>query len=293
MSTAPGAWHAPDDDLRRYAAGRCAPPLLWSVESHLAACAACRDRLTAVAVASEPALLDDGWAGLDAALDAPVPGPVERLLAWAGAPGHIARLLAATPALRLSWLAAVALTLALTAALASAVAPVVFLAAAPLVPLLGVAVSFGPGLDPTHEVALVAPIGALRLLLLRVVAVVAVNAALCALAGLAVPGPGPAAAGWFLPSLALTVLALVLSNRLGIVPATAVVAAGWAALLAAAAGAPFTAAGQATSAAAAAAAVAVLAWRARAFDPARALPRTARQHTRAPSNETHPDRSAR
>ena len=244
------AWHVPDEDLRRYCAGRCAPPLLWSIESHLGACPGCRARLTTAALDAEPALLDDGWAGLDAALDAPVPGPIERLLGWAGVPGHTARLLAATPALRLSWIGAVALTLALTAALANAAAPVVFLAAAPLLPLLGVAVSFGPGIDPTHEMALVAPISALRLLLLRVLAVVAVNAALCGLACLALPDRDLSAAGWFLPSLALTVLALLLGTRLGIVPAAAAVGAGWALVLAIAAGAPFTAAGQVASAAA-------------------------------------------
>src|SRR4051812_12331962 len=129
--SAPGPWHLPDDDLRLYAAGRCGAPLLWSIESHLLACPGCRGRLTAVATAAEPALLDDAWAGIDAALDAPVPGLIERLLARAGVPGHTARLLAATPALRLSWLGAVALTLVLTASLARLAEPLVFLSAAP------------------------------------------------------------------------------------------------------------------------------------------------------------------
>jgi hypothetical protein len=270
-----GGWHVADDDLRLYAAGRCGAPLLWSVESHLAACPGCRGRLTAVAAAAEPALLDDGWAGIDAALDAPVPGPIERLLRRAGVPGHTARLLAATPALRLSWLGAVALTLVLTASLARLAEPLVFLSAAPLLPLVSVAVSFGPGIDPTYELALVAPVNALRLLLLRVVAVVAVDAVLCTLACLTLPDLSLAAAGWFLPSLALTVLALLLATRLGMVTAAATVGVGWAALIAVTLAAPFTAAGQVASAVAAAVALAVLSRRARVFDPSRLFPRSA------------------
>ncbi|MEU7871401.1 hypothetical protein [Dactylosporangium sp. NPDC049140] len=273
--SAAGAWHVPDDDLRLYAAGRCGPPLLWSVESHLVACPGCRDRLTAAAAAAEPALLDDGWAGLDAALDAPVPGPLERLVRRAGVPEPTARLLAATPALRLSWLGAVALTLALTAVFAHAAAPLVFLAAAPLLPLLSVAVSFGPGIDPTYELGLVAPISALRLLLVRVVAVVAVNALLCTLASLTLPDLGLAAAGWFLPSLALTVLTLLVATRLGMAAAAAAVGVGWAVLVALTLSAPFTAAGQVASAVAAAVACTLFSRRARAFDPSRLFPRSA------------------
>ncbi|MFI5914310.1 hypothetical protein [Dactylosporangium sp. NPDC051541] len=267
------SWHVTTDDLRLYAAGRCGPPLLWSVESHLVACPACREQLTGLA---EPALLGDGWAALDAALDAPRPGPVERLLGWAGVPEHTARLLVATPALRLSWLGAIALTLILTVSLAWVAEPMVFLGAAPMLPLLSVAVSFGPGLDPTYEMGLVAPIDALRLLFLRVVAVVAATAALCTLACLTLPDLSLAAAAWFLPSLALTVLALLLATRFGMTSAAVAVAAGWTLLVGLTYNAPFTAAGQVTSAVAAAVAFALLAHRARGLDPARFFPRRTR-----------------
>ncbi|GAA1507215.1 hypothetical protein GCM10009827_021660 [Dactylosporangium maewongense] len=256
-------WHLQDSDVRAYAGGGLAGPLLWSVEAHLGACAACRSRLTAVA---DPRLVDDGWTRLDASLDAPVPGPVERLLLLLRVPDHTARLLAATPALRLSWLVAITLTLAMTATVARLADPLVFLAGAPLLPLLGVAVSFGPGIDPTYEVALVAPMQSFRLLLLRCAAVVSVTTVLCALASLAVPDAGPGAAGWFLPSLALTVLTLLLAPRLGTVTAAVVAGVGWGGLVAAAAGVLFTAAGQAGTALAVALAVGLLARRAATFD---------------------------
>ncbi|GAA3202116.1 zf-HC2 domain-containing protein [Dactylosporangium siamense] len=262
------AWHLQDSDLHAYAGGGLAGPLLWSVEAHLGACASCRDRLHGCVAQADPQLVEDGWARLDASLDAAVPGPVERLLLLLGVPDHTARLLAATPALRLSWLVAVALTLAMTATIARLADPIVFLAAAPLLPLIGVAVSFGPGIDPTYEMALVAPMQSFRLLLLRCVTVVSANTVLCALASLAVDA-GLAAAGWFLPSLALTVLTLLLAPRFGTVIAACAVGVGWACLVAALTGALFTTAGQSGTALAAVLAAAVLARRASAFDTSR------------------------
>jgi hypothetical protein len=259
-------WHLQDSDLLAYAGGELTGPLLWSVETHLAACDPCRTRLTGFA---DPRPLDIGWARLDASLDAPVPGPVERLLLRLRVPDHTARLLAATPALRLSWLVAVALTLAMTATIARLADPLVFLAAAPLLPLIGVAVSFGPGIDPTYELALVAPMQSFRLLLLRCAAVVSANTVLCALASLALPGAGLAAAGWFLPSLALTVLTLLIAPRFGTVAAAVAVGAGWAGLVAAAAGSLFTAAGQTGAALAVVAAAGLLGRRAATFDTTR------------------------
>jgi hypothetical protein len=225
-------WHVPDGELRRYASGEATPPWLWSTEAHLAICPACRDRL---ADAVGPDLVTAGWSRLDAELDAPRPGPLESLLVRVGVRAHTARLLAATPVLRLSWLGAVATTLALAATaahLAQAMAvPILFLAFAPLLPLVGVAVSFGPGVDPTYELALVAPLHTFRLLLLRCAAVLTTTTVLSAGASLALPGYGLVVLGWLLPALALTLLSLALTPRLGPVAAPALVGVGWAVLL--------------------------------------------------------------
>jgi hypothetical protein len=221
-------WHVSDDELRRYADLALAPPLLWSTEAHLAACAPCRDRLT---VAVGPRQADTGWERLAAELDAPTPGPIERLLTRVGVPEHTARLLAATPVLRLSWLGAVAVTLALTALLAHLAHPAVFLAVAPLLPVAGVALSFGPRVDPTYEISVVAPMHTFRLLLLRCVAVVSTTTGLSAAASLALPEFGLAAVGWFLPALALTTLSLALTPRFGPVLAAVAVGVGWGVLV--------------------------------------------------------------
>src|SRR5690349_13806912 len=125
-------WHLNAADLSRYGQGRLEGTALWSVEAHLAACPACRAELPATAVEATERV----WQRLDAALDCPRVSLVERVLLRLGVPEHLARLLAATPALRLSWLSAVAVTLALGVAagwLGQSVRMPVFLLA--LVPL--------------------------------------------------------------------------------------------------------------------------------------------------------------
>jgi len=226
-------WHVPDEDLRRYADRGAGPPWLWSIEAHLAACGQCRYRLADVA---DPALVRAGWARLDAELDAPRPGPVESMLVRLGVHEHTARLLAATPVLRWSWLAAVTVTLVLAATAAhlaqGMAAPLPFLAVAPLLPLVGVAVSFGPGVDPTYELAVVAPLHTFRLLLLRCAAVLGTTTVLSAAVIPALPGSGPVVLAWLLPALVLTLLSLALTPRFGPVAAAVGVGVGWVVLLA-------------------------------------------------------------
>ncbi|MCF3133822.1 anti-sigma factor family protein [Streptomyces olivochromogenes] len=254
-------WHVAEDDLRAYARGELAPPLLWSADTHLAACADCRALL---AEAWDPVALDAAWERLDAELDAPRPSLFERLLVRLGMADHTARLLAATPVLRRSWLTAVVSLLAVSVLTArSGHSTTTFLAVAPLLPLAGVALSYGPVLDPTHEMAVVSPMHGFRLLMIRTVAVLVAVLGLSGAAALALPAYGLDALGWLLPALALTATGLALTPRLGPVLAPSVTGGAWVALLLAAhayrTGAdqvlvPFTAAGQG-----AAAAVAVLA----------------------------------
>ena len=253
-------WHVDAEDLRAYARGELAPPALWSADTHLVACAQCRGTLAEV---GDPERVDAGWERLDAELDAPRPGVFEGLLMRLGVADHTARLLAATPVLRRSWLGAVVAVLVMSVVAAhagsAAASPTLFLALAPLLPLGGVALSYGPALDPTYEMAVVAPMHGFRLLMVRTVAVLTAALGLSGLATLALPGYGLGALAWLLPALALTSTGLVLTARLGPVLAPSLVGGVWVALLLAAraydAGAtlvPFTAAGQGVAAAVAA-----------------------------------------
>ncbi|KOG33159.1 hypothetical protein [Streptomyces resistomycificus] len=263
------SWHVSEEDLRAYARGELAPPGLWSADAHLTACARCRGVLADV---SDPAALDAGWERLDAELDAPRPGLFESLLVRLGVADHIARLLAATPVLRGSWIGAVVALLVMTVVVAnvgpSADTPTLFLALAPLLPLAGVALSYGPALDPTHEMAVVSPMHGFRLLMIRTVAVLVAGLGLNGLATLALPGYGLRALAWLLPALALTATGLALTPRLGPVLAPSLVGGAWITLLLAAEAAagpdtegpiaPFTATGQGVFAVVAALAVALL-----------------------------------
>ena len=99
------------------------------------------------------------------------------MLARLGVAPHVARLLAVTPSLTVSWFGAVAIALAVAVAgsYQGERGLVLFLCVAALAPVAGVAATFGRGIDPTHELALAAPMSSVRLLLLRTVAVVAVT----------------------------------------------------------------------------------------------------------------------
>ncbi|MZD55626.1 zf-HC2 domain-containing protein [Streptomyces sp. SID5606] len=250
-------WHVAEGDLRDYARGELAVPLLWSADAHLTGCAHCRGVLAEL---SDPAALDAGWERLDAQLDAPRPGWFEGLLVRCGVGDGTARLLAATPVLRRSWFGAVAAVLVTTFLVAFSAGaverPALFLALAPLLPLAGVAVAYGPVMDPTYEMAVVAPVHGFRLLMIRTVAVLVVALGVNGLASLAMPGYGLTALAWLLPGLALTTAGLALTPRLGPVGGPVAVAAVWVALLVLASAergagaplAPFTAAGQGVSA---------------------------------------------
>ncbi|MFF7351570.1 MULTISPECIES: zf-HC2 domain-containing protein [Streptomyces] len=139
---------------------------------------------------------------------------------------------AAGPAVRGAWLPAVlvvaagALALAYGAGLPGTRA--LLLAVAPVVPVTGIALSYGPHADPLHEIAAATPGGGLRLALIRTVAVLAVSVPLLTLTGLLLPASGaPAAAAWLLPGLALSLGSLALASFIGCRAAALVTGGGW------------------------------------------------------------------
>ncbi|SEN34921.1 zf-HC2 domain-containing protein [Nonomuraea pusilla] len=215
-------WHVSDDLREGYLGGGLDPALAMSVETHLARCAACR-----AAVPYEPEWLEESWRRLEARLVAPRPGPAERLLARCGVPAHLARLLMATPTLSRAWLAAVGAALAF-AVLAARVDPAfvpAFLVAAPVLPPAGIALAYGPRVDPAYELLAATPLAGARLLLTRAAAVLSTAVVLAGAASPLLPAPPWLCAAWLLPSLAVTLACLALS-RLVRVPLAALAVTG-------------------------------------------------------------------
>jgi len=265
------SWHADPALVETYALGVLDQAHASSIEAHLFRCERCRG---AIAHQVGRSRLDGLWAGIDERLEPDRPGVVERFLVWFGVPDHVGRLLAATPSLRLSWIAALAVALgfATGAARAGRFGVLLFLLVAPLIPLAGVAAAYGPGVDPTYEVALAAPMRSFRLLMIRAIAVLVTSTALVGLAAMAVPHLGWMTAAWLLPSLGLSTANLALSSYWSPRRVTAGLIAAWAIAvvvserLSSVHYAAFRAAPQAVFAIIAAVSVLILARRSDAFD---------------------------
>ena len=98
-------------------------------------------------------------------------------------------------------------------------------------PVVGVALAYGPLADRAHEVAVAAPLSGVRLLLLRTLTVLVAASVMSFLTVLAAPTHGWLRIAWLLPALATTSTALALSTRLGVRSAAIAVAVGWLAMV--------------------------------------------------------------
>ena len=238
-------WHPPGVALAGYARGDLTAPQNWSVEAHLESCAACRAELTrtltrlasSVPPDSDPAaaLRLAGFSGA-ALASQPLP-PQGRVRA--GSPARRRRvLLLSGGGAGVAYALAVVLLLGLAALLdltgtgpAGAGDPLpLSLLLAPLLPLLGVALAYGPRVDPAYELVASTPLGGLPLLLWRTVACLAVAVPAGVAVGL-VTGAGAGAAAWLLPCLGLTAALLAAGPFFGLRRTAALLAAAWSALV--------------------------------------------------------------
>ena len=205
-------WHVDTVLLERYVSDDLSDAGMASVEMHVTACATCR---SLVAVRADGAARTRIKGALDKRLDTPPLGRMEQLLGRAGINDIDARVIGATLSLHGSWLTACVLTLAFVV-LAATTGPeraglAVFLVAAPVVPLAGVALAYGPRVDPTYEIATAASLPGARIVLLRTVAVTA--PVIPAIAALSLMLPvGPLAFAWLLPALGLSTASLALAT---------------------------------------------------------------------------------
>lgn len=220
------SWHVQNDALRRYEAGTIDPTEQLSIEAHLTSCASCRSSLASLV---DGDVLGRTWEAIAAETSVPSPGWIERLLLAMGISDHSARLVAATPSLRRSWLLAVAAVLAVAVLVANGAQDgyLFFLAIAPVLPIAGIAAAYGPGIDPTYEIGIAAPMRSFRMLLIRAMAVLVSTIVLACIAALFLPALDWRAAAWLLPSLALTAACLALATIVQPLRAAVVVAGMW------------------------------------------------------------------
>jgi hypothetical protein len=224
------SWHVDPDLVRRYTAGEVSTGTALSVDQHLLGCAACR---SAVGTTVAPERTDRLWLEIREAVETPVPGPVERLVRSLGLDEGTARLLSATPRLRGAWVLGMVLVLGLAALAASSDDRTValFLALAPVLPVVGVAYAFGPVGDPTREIAAAAPYPALRLLLVRTAVVVSSTLVPALILSLLLPVSLLPSVAWLLPALAMAGVALALADRVPVNLSASALVLAWAGLV--------------------------------------------------------------
>lgn len=226
-------WHADADSLGGYLADRLGYAHAASVEAHLLACPSCRDALARRA-GDDPADLRHHratWDRIVDAVDRPRLTGLERALGRLGVRYGATRLAVGAPALRQAWWVAGVVLLALAALAArqgsGTVGTVLFAVVAPVVPLLGVALSYGAYGEPAGEIAAVAPYSAFRLVVTRTAVVLGSWLPVAGLLALALPTRLTDSLIWFVPGLALCSLTLAASTFVAPLVAAGLVTGGW------------------------------------------------------------------
>lgn len=191
-----------------------------SAEQHLVACPSCQE---AVARHGGVGVLDELWAEIVDEIDQPA-GWYAR---WVGQTTWT-RLVAATPALRVGALVAGVVVVALVVLVSRlADTPDVFLVLAPIVPTVGVAISFSPGAEPAGECGLATPIHGIGLLVRRAAAVEVAALVVLGSSAVLIDGPAVVAVGWLLPSLALSFGTLAGASRWPAPSVAGALSVGW------------------------------------------------------------------
>jgi hypothetical protein len=221
-------WHTSESALRSWVDGTCGPVLGASVEQHVVRCAECRAR---VAELVPVAPIAAGWEAVLQAVEVPRPSVLERWLRRAGLSPADTVIMATAPRVLVAWFACLLGMLGFTF-LARDVggqdgALVAFLLFAPLLPVAGVALAYGPGADPSYEVVLASPYRMFRLILLRSAAVLVTALPITAAVGLLLPISSTAAVAWLLPALGFTVAVLGVGTWIRPEYAATAIAAAW------------------------------------------------------------------
>jgi hypothetical protein len=181
-------------------------------------------------------VVDQVWARVRDVIEVPPTTLLERLLQRVGLPQADARIVAVSPAFRGAWLVGLTSLLVFVTVAGGWGAgrgQLAFLAIAPLVPALAVALGYDPELDEALEQECATPYSRVRLVLLRSVALLVVVGP--AMAVVSAVLPGSLAYGWLAPAAGCTALVLAVSTWVAPLTAAGGVATTWAVLVSSAA----------------------------------------------------------
>ena len=196
-----------------------------SVEAHVVVCELCRSEVAGLA---DTNLAAASWEAVADRIDRPRSSLLEAMLRMVGVSSGAARLAAATPGLRLSGLAAVAVLTALAvAATRYTDATGTFLALAPLVPLAAVSLTFAAATEPSGEAGIATPLHGGGLVVRRASAVLGAAFIVLGVGAVAAPSVGTAPLGWILPAAAMALGSLALGTWVRLESAVIGLATGW------------------------------------------------------------------
>jgi hypothetical protein len=219
-------WHVDPDALQGWVDGVAGPLVSVSVEQHVQHCAHCQAAVTELL----PATLRSSWDDVLTAVEVPRPGWVHRFLLRLGLNQSDSLIVASGPTLRVPWILGtigVLFFVLVATVYADVNAPGLFLLVAPMIPLAGVAVAYGPAADPSYEAVLTSPYPMVRLALLRTVSVLATSVPLVIGAGLLLPTSTLVAVAWLLPAAGFIAVVLTASNWVEPSYAAVAVGASW------------------------------------------------------------------
>jgi hypothetical protein len=222
------AWHASGAALQGWVDGTCGSVVGASVEQHVVHCSECQTRVADLVPAAS---MVAGWEAVLAAVETPPPTPAERFLLRTGLTPADTVIIASAPRILLAWFTGLVCVLGFTFVAKDVGGQdgmlVAFLLPAPLLPVIGVALAYGPGADPAYETVLATPYRMFRLVLLRSATVLAVALPLIVAVGLLLPISTTAAVAWLLPAAGFVVAVLVVSAWVNPEYAAAAIAAAW------------------------------------------------------------------
>ncbi len=221
------SWHLTRQEWRAYTAGTLPLDRESALEAHIICCPVCRARAREIAGDPQPI-----WQAVHARIDHPRSALPLRILTRLGVSDSDLVVIASVDDLRLPWAIAVggAIACAFVTALSGVGDLPVFLALAPLVPVMAVTAAFD-ATDPLRELSNATAYPRLRLTLLRTLATLAVALPAVLLLGSMVPGVADSMWLWPIPGLLLTATTLLLLSWLSARTAAAISALSWLAMV--------------------------------------------------------------